>query len=211
MRESYRGATPDWSLSSNRGGYGVKRRTIAVVLVMCAVVAPLAVSAQVPRERIRVTLASERIVGVLAEMKPQELVLLGQAGDGDFRSIALDEVLRLERSTGTGSRWTWGLLIGGLSGLALGALLNAQDSGPACDPSDFTCFDLSPVSDEAASVIVGVLGGLIGAGIGLFFKTDRWGTIEGWDERRPMLGLAVDVRTGTRGRAALLIGGQLRF
>jgi len=189
----------------------MKGRAIAVVaLVLCCVLAPLAASAQIPGERIRITLAAERIVGVLGEMRPQELIVLQHAGGTGLRSIALGEVLRLERSIGAGSRWKRGLLIGGLSGLALGAVLNAQESGSDCDPSEFTCLGVNPVSDESALVVVGVLGGLIGAGIGSAFRTEQWEPIEGWDAPRP-LGLAVSVRTGPKGSAAFLLGGKLRF
>ena len=178
---------------------------------MCGVLVPLAVSAQEPGERIRITLASERIVGVFGEMRPEELVLLQQGEAGGLRSIGLDEILRLERSIGTGSRWKRGLLIGGLSGLALGALFNARDSGPDCDPSEFTCISISPASDMEALAAVGLLGGLLGTAIGSAFGTEQWETIEGWETRQPMLGLTVDLRSGPRGSAALLVGGRLRF
>ena len=79
----------------------MKGMTLTIVsCITCGMVVPIAASAQVTGERIRVTLPSERIVGVLAETRPDQLVLALVGEGGGLRTVAYDDIQRLERSLG---------------------------------------------------------------------------------------------------------------
>ena len=149
-------------------------------------------------ERIRVTLPSGRMVGVLAETRPSQLVLALAGEEGGLQTVAHDEIHRLERSLG-GRRWAGkGAIYGALGGTVLGALVGLERS------------------DEGASLVgttwaFGLLGAGAGALAGALWKREAWETIEDRDSPGMTTGLIFDVRTGQQGRRSLFIGGRLRF
>ena len=157
----------------------MKAMAIAVVgCLTCGIAAPDDASAQVAGERIRVTLPSGRIVGVLAETRPDELVLalLG----GGLRTVAHDEIRRLERSLGERRKaMEWaktGALAGTVSGVGFGL-----------DLAEFACSIGGPDDDcsgEVATVAGTALGmGLVWAGVGALAgalqREEPWETMEG--------------------------------
>lgn len=185
----------------------MKWRSGAVVgFIMCGLLSPPPVSAQVPGERIRVTLVAERIVGVIAESRPDEFLFTD--GGGASRTLAHEEIQRLERSLGLQSQWRRGLLYGALSGVALAGLnalrLGDDDSGGFLSFSTEERFLLG-------SLVFGGLGVAIGTVVGALIKRERWQEIEDWGSLGSTPRLMVDLSAGPGGSPALLIGGQFRF
>lgn len=179
---------------------------LAVAFVAGGALSPLAVSAQSPGERVRVTLASERIVGVVSESRPGELVVTGPRGGPWI--VAHDEIQRLERSLGQRSQWRRGLLYGALSGVALAgvnAILVGDD-----EPGGFLNFSAAD-RFVLGSVLFGGVGGGIGTVVGAFLKREGWQAVEDWSPRGMTPGLMLDFSTGSREGRTLVIGGQLRF
>ena len=155
-------------------------------------------------ERIRVTLPSGRIVGVLAEARPDELVLaLTERGDG-LRPVARDGIQQLERSLGEHRQARKGAIYGALGGIALGtagglAIANREDED--MDEVDFAGFVYT----------IGLMGAGVGALAGALWKREEWETIDDRDSTGMAPRLTFDVRAGPRGRERLFVGGQLRF
>ena len=189
-------------------------KVMAIAVFGCVtsgIAATDAASAQVVGERIRVTLPAGRIVGVLAETGPDELVLALPAGG--FRTVAHDEIQRLERSLGQRRRtmlWAkYGALAGTVSGGGLG-LSFALDG----------CFSLGEADDDCSGEGLAVasfalISGLVGAGggavLGALQSDERWETID--DRNSPGMAsrLGFDVYAGPWGRKRFFVGGQLRF
>ena len=149
-------------------------------------------------ERIRVTLPSGRIVGVLAEAKPDELVLALAGKGGGLRTVEHDEIRRLERSLGERGQARKGAIYGALGGASLGTLLGLARG-------DYS------VNVAGTAWAFGLLGAGAGALAGALWKREAWETIEDRDSPGMTTGLIFDVRTGQQGRRSLFIGGRLRF
>ena len=135
------------------GGFGVD--------LAAQVSAPVAVG-----DRVRVgTISGQVRIGLLNAVTSDALEL-DDDRDGQRVSIPLPSVSRFEVSRGEGSKAVTGLLVGGLGGLAVGALL--------CSTTD-TC---SIVSDnDARGGVIGISGAvgvLLGALAGSTIRTDRW-------------------------------------
>ena len=149
-------------------------------------------------ERIRVTLPSGRIVGELAEARPDELVLaLTERGDG-LRPVARDEIQQLERSLGERGQATKGAIYGAVGGAAWGTVIAL---GRDDDPNDVAATALAAWS----------LGSGVGALVGALWKREVWETIDDRDSTGMAPRPTFDVRAGPWGRERLFVGGQLRF
>ena len=181
----------------------MKAIAIAVVgCVTCGMVVPIAASAQVAGERIRVTLPSGRMVGVLAETRPDELVVMPEGGG--VRTIKKDEIHRLERSLG-GRRWAGkGAIYGVLGGTVYGALVGLERG-------DYSVSLDYEYAVAATAWTFGLLGAGAGALAGALWKREAWETIKDRASPGMTTGLIFDVRTGQQGRRSLFIGGWLRF
>ena len=149
-----------------------------------SLIAPVAISAQEPSERVRLTLPSESFVAVVTEATATELVVA--IGDGGFRTVARDEIRHLERSLGIRRQWRKGALYGALAGAGGGALWGAGAFGEVtCSEGGFwglggRSWDCTgePKIIASAVVVVGVAGALYGALGGLLFKAETWERIE---------------------------------
>ena len=161
-------------------------------------------------ERIRVTLPSGVVVvGVLAENTQGEVALaLRGEGDGQ-RTVAQDDIRRLERSLGVHRQTSKGAEYGFLGGIAMGvanwlAVRSSYVDDDYSEPADLLF---------SATWIWSLLGAGAGALVGTFVKAESWETIA--DRPSPAMTsprLLLNVRPGLRGETpSLLIGGQLRF
>ena len=155
-------------------------------------------------ERIRVTLPAGRIVGVLAEAKPDELVLALAGKGGGLRTVEHDEIRRLERSLGERGQARKGTIYGALGGAALGTLLGLARG-------DYSVSLNHGYNVAGTAWAFGLLGAGAGALAGALWKREAWETIEDRDSPGMTTGLIFDVRTGQQGRRSLFIGGRLRF
>ena len=182
----------------------MKAMAIAVVgCLTCGIAAPNDASAPVAGERIRVTFPSGRIVGVLAESRPGQLVLAPVGEGGGLRPVAHDEIRRLERSLGERGQARKGAIYGALGGAALGTSIGLARG----DDSVSLDYGLNVV---AGAYAFGVLGAGTGALAGALWKREAWETIA--DRDSPVMArLVFDVRTGPQRRTRLFVGGQLRF
>lgn len=109
-----------------------------------------------------------------------DTLLLRRSGRADAERISLASVERLERSLGRHSRWHGfgrGVLVGGLSGLALGTVVGLAQPD---DEADFI------ISDEAATALLALTGGIsfgvAGGVLGAMMPGERWETVRA--ERR---------------------------
>ena len=190
----------------------VKGTLVTVIGCMaCGMLAPLAASAQTPGERVRVTLSTaESIVGVFAESRPDELVLDQEADGRGLRSVAHDEVLRMERSLGVRSRWKRGLLSGALGGAAYGVGLGLGRFGEVKCGGQGILFGDSTCTGEGGVVAVsaaafGLVGAVSGLLVGLLIQKEAWETIKDWNSRVTTPGLVFDVRPGPQGSTSLAV------
>ncbi|WP_420438218.1 hypothetical protein [Candidatus Palauibacter sp.] len=185
--------------------------------IACGMLAPRCVFAQEPGERVRVTLPSDRFVGVVAEASPTEIVLaMVSDEDGGLRIVPHDEIRRLERSLGMRRRgmgkWAvYGALggagFGALSGS--GALGEVQCGGGLLGGGRDCSGEASTIAGLALGFgVLGVAGGTL---YGWLAKMEAWETIEAGDSEGMSPRLLFDVATGPDGLASLMIGGQLRF
>ena len=161
-------------------------------------------------ERIRVTLPSGEMVGVLRESGQGELVLALEGAGGGQRTVARDDIWRLERSLGA-HRQTWkGADYGLWGGIATGGAfwLYFQLKTPGPDDGELAGEQLH-VNTWALSL----LGAGAGALVGTFIREESWETIEDRDSAgMTSPRLLLNVRPALFGETpSLLIGGQLRF
>ena len=159
-------------------------------------------------ERIRVTLPSGEVVGVLAESGQGEVVLTPEGAGTGQRTVARDDIRRLERSLGLHRQTSKGAKYGFLGGMALGvanwlAVRSSYVDDDYSEPADLL---------YSATWIWSLLGAGGGALVGTFVNAESWETIEDRVSPRMTSRLLFDVRPGLRGETpSLLIGAQLRF
>ena len=160
-------------------------------------------------ERIRVTLPLGEVVGVLVESGQGEVVLALAGERGGQRTVARDDIRRLERSLGVHGQTGKGAGYGFWGGMATGGAL-------------WLYFRLNPGPDDGElsgdqlhgnTWVLSLLGAGAGALVGTFVKKESWETIQ--DRGSPGMTsprLLLNLRPGLFGEApSLLIGGQLRF
>lgn len=108
------------------------------------------------------------LIGVLVTADAEALTVKLDGGEGQQR-IPRSSIRTLELSTGKRSAWRTGALVGA----AFGAVLIYTED--PCPELEADCPLNAHVSERLAGAAVGALAyGLAGAGIGSFFKTDRW-------------------------------------
>ena len=161
-------------------------------------------------ERIRVTLPSGVVVvGVLAENGRGDVVLAPGGVEGGRRTVARDDIRRLERSLGVHRQTPQGALYGFGAGIALGvanwlAVRSSYIDDDYSEPAELLL---------TATWTLSLLGAGAGALAGTFVEKESWETIQ--DRGSPAMTsprLSLNVRPGLFGEApSLLIGGQLRF
>jgi len=160
-------------------------------------------------ERLRVTLPSGEVVGVLAESGQGEVVLALAGEGGSQRTVAQDDIRRLERSLGVHRQTSKGAKYGFLAGIAGGvanwlAVRSSYIDDERSNPADLL---------HDAPFFLSLLGAGVGALAGTFVKEESWETIE--DRDPPGMTsprFYFDVRPRLLGDTpSLLIGGQLRF
>lgn len=162
--------------------------------------------AQEVGDRVRVTTdAGSRVIGRILAARSDGFDL-GMAG-GRAGSFSRADILRIERSLGTRTRWRQGLLYGAVSGVALAAILaaNFEESG-GCT---ILCFTKEEVF-VAGSIVLGLGGGVVGAVVGLLTRgPERWEevTFGGVDASFDPI---VDLRL-YRGHPAAVLGARLRL
>ena len=121
------------------------------------------------QERVRLTLPSDTIIGVVTRMSPQELEL--SLDGGGSRVLSRSEVLRTERGF-VRSQWHWGYLLGSIAGY--GAAVAA-----------FFAFE-NELHDNAVMLTpLGlVAGGIAGSWIGVSRKREVWKLAPQWTDDR---------------------------
>ena len=137
------------------------RLVAALVLLSAATPAASQAVDVLPGNRVRVTLPSATLRGVVLSVTSDTLAL----GTGVLRPIALSEIQRVERSRGH-ARWggaAAGLFIGAALGGGAGALADRNSKPDPFAPSG------------AASGAF--LGGLLGAIVGAIVVPERWETV----------------------------------
>lgn len=172
---------------------------VAAALLLLA--APLA--GQRAGDRIRVSLAGDRLVGRVGETTETGFVLNIEGGSA--REVTHREIELLERSLGRRTYKKLGFLIGAGAGVGIGTALGLIVSD-LCDEGDADC-------GAGLGAAVGILGslyyggglGLIGLGIGHLIKGENWEPIDGM---RMGLGIRPQ-QPGTLPR--LLIGSHISF
>lgn len=137
------------------------------VKVLCiAIACGMSIPADgVAQERVRVTLASDTIIGVVTRMSPQELELsLGGTGS---RVLSRGEVLRTERGF-LRSQWHWGYLRGSIAGF--GAAV-----------ATFFAFENEFHDNAVLLTPLGLVGGgIAGSWIGVSRKREVWKLAPQW-------------------------------
>lgn len=186
----------------------IKTNVIATVIIpiICLLQMPTAAAGQFVGERVRVTLASDWMVGRVTAIGQDEVELI--LGDGREVAVARDEIRRVERSI-VRRQSTKGLVIGATPGVLLTVV------GFCClDDSSSDSIKLS-ASDKEKGVIGGVLlaglGGLVGIGIGALIRREGWEAIPGWDMGGVKSDLIVVLQPEQGGRRHVLLGVRLRL
>lgn len=184
----------------------MKKPLLAITVgIACGLAVPGSVSAQELGERVRVTLLSERFVGVVSEAGQAEIVLaLVGDDDGGLRTVTRDEIQRLERSLGRQRRGMgkWALY-GSAGGAGLGALSGAGLFGEVTCGGNF--FRRGRVcSGETETIIAlafgyGLAGALAGGLYGGLAKSEAWEMVDASGLAGLMPRLLYDTRTGSVG------------
>lgn len=184
----------------------MKKLAFAVVGgVACGMVVPKCASAQEPGERVRVTLPSERFVGVVSEATPAEIVLaMVDDEDGGLRTVVRDEIRHVERSLGRQRRGMgkWAMY-GAVGGAGFGILQGSGALGEVRCGGNF--FQRGRVCSGEGSTITafafgfGLLGAMGGGLYGLLAKAEVWEMIEAGGSQAMIPGFLFDVETGSVG------------
>ena len=133
-----------------------------ILLVLGLMVAPVAASAQAAGDRVRVTLPSGEVVGVLTETRSDELVLA--LDGGGQQTVAREEIRRLELSLGEHRMVRKGAITGAVAGWVSSVVVPAVACwGDPC-PSGTTL--------KMTALAAGWV--LAGAGVGALAGTLTW-------------------------------------
>jgi hypothetical protein len=160
-------------LSEGRSGTTARLRAVFTVGLVVLAGSGSAVAADpanaAPGSRVRVTTASDRLVGRFVELRGETLVLARDAG-GETETLRVDrrEVVGIELSERGGRRRSWaarGALAGVLAAIAVGIA-----AGDDCSSGDTLCFDHATVALGTAIVAVPA-GALVGAAVA---PGERW-------------------------------------
>ena len=185
----------------------IKTNAIMTVLIpiTCLLSVPTAAAGQSFGERVRVTLASDWMVGRVIAIGQDEVELILQDGGG--MAVARGDIRQVERGI-VRSQWKKGLVMG----VTPGVLLTV--AGLCC--MDDSVSGVAPLlSVQGAGVIGGILltglGGFVGSGIGALRRRETWEAIPGWDMGGVKSDLLVAQRPGQEGRRHLLMGVRLRL
>jgi hypothetical protein len=155
-------------------------------LLVSPVCPPLLAQTLSPNARVRITTDQSRTVGVFVEATGESIALRPEGSD-EVLTIDLEAVRRVETSLGKRSHAGKGVLIGGLIGAGVAALVNANR-----EASDFLVEDR-----EGLTVIMSTVAGVgLGALVGAMIRTERWDDVD-------MEKLAIDVSIN-RGRIMCL-------
>ena len=175
-----------------------------IVSIAGGLAAPKCVFAQQPGERVRVTLSSERFVGVVSEAMQTEIVLaMVSDDDGGLRTVRRDEIRRLERSLGRQRRgmgkWS---LYGAAGGAVFGALHGAGAFGEVTCGGNF--FRRGTVCSGETETIIGMavgygLAGALGGGVFGLSRTEVWELVDASAVSGMTPRLRFDTRTGSVG------------
>ena len=126
------------------------------------------VLAQHVGDRVRVTVASARVTGSILKIDDRELIITTQKSKSS--SIAIDEIIMLERSLGKRRNIGKGLLIGGVSGTIGGLLL-----GTALSLDEDDELVISGIFEGVqAGIAWGMIGSASGFVIGAITRTEKW-------------------------------------
>lgn len=167
---------------------------------------PAMATAQNVGDRVRITIGDDRVVGEVVTIGQDSIHTTSRALFGRTRSsaVAWESVDLLERRTG--SRWLLGAAIGGGVLAGAGGVIAMVDEPQRC--TDF-CFDVEVFSDAEAIAMLGIVGGLSGAVIGLLLSS--WETVATDRAGAMTFSPTVDLRLGRQTIPGLSIGGHLRF
>jgi hypothetical protein len=161
-------------------------RRSALCVVLLAVIGPKlgAQTAAIPTfwqgARLRVTspaLGPQRQVVTLLRQHADTIVVRVQ-GKHDSTALRSVDISRLELSRGNHRRVKKGLIIGGTSGAALGAVISYATYKKSDCTDQYVCdpFKASSRSDAALGGAIGggLLGGLVGAAVGAVWRVEEW-------------------------------------
>lgn len=165
-------------------------------------------------DRVRVTTeAGSQAIGRIVEVRSSGFDL-GMAG-GQAGSFVRAEILRLERSLGSRSRWTEGLLYGGGGAFVAGFTVATTLISTTCDVVTLGTATEECTEDGfgvalAFAAIWGAVGGALGMGVGALMRgPERWEQIRLGDVDagfRPIFDLRWD-----RGHPSAVVGARLRL
>ena len=185
---------------------------IVVAAISCTasgIVEPLAASAQVVGDRIRVTLSSGEVVGVLTETRSAELVLERWGGDlaaaqrvdpAALLRIRRAEIQQLELHSGTRNYKWWGLAGGYLLGVVF-VEATKEDVNSNCW---LWC------GWTLAGFVVGHVAPLAGFIVGSRVRGDKWESIPHASAVGPTLSPAIGVQTRGHGGSSVYMGIRVR-
>ena len=124
-----------------------------------------------PGSRVRLVSSSvgARLQGTVLAVDDKELTLVSE--ERPPLKVALSSIAELDLSMGRRRHWRRGLLIGAGVGLLWGAVAKVDED--FCDPDYTTNF----CSRGEAMGGMTAASGLMGAGIGALFKSDRWAPV----------------------------------
>ena len=163
------------------------------------------------RRPVRVSASGTTFVAQVTAVSDERLDL----SDGTRAwSIAFSGMSRLERSTGTRSRWRQGLAFGAATG-AVGGVILGLGFGTACTlvTLGFAAEECGATSLELtliAGAALAAAGGLAGMGIGALFRTETWTPIP-FSDRKIEYMPTIQPRVGPDGGLGLSFGARIRF
>ena len=190
-----------------------RSRTLFLVVIGLLVGAQT-LDAQQVGDRVRVTTeVGSRVIGRIVAVR-SDVFDLDMAG-GQAGSFARADLLRLERSLGSSSRWKQGLLYGGGGAFIVGFTVAKTLIDTTCE-----VFTLGTATEECAEEglgaalvfagLWGAVGGALGLGVGALIRgPERWEEIRFGDVGlgfRPIIDLRWD-----GGHPAAVVGARLRL
>lgn len=189
------------------------RSSVLSVVAIGLVLGTQPLFAQEAGDRVRVTTDASQVVGRIVAVSGDGFDL-SMAG-GQFGSFARADIVRMERSLGTRSRWKEGLLYGGVGtfvsvtlGVGLGVWMTCEVVTGDTDTGDCTSTGFPLV--VAYGALLGTAGGLLGMAAGALMRgPERWEEVP-FGGSAARFGPILDLRL-ERGRPAAVFGVRLRL